>query len=198
MNVSKSKPSILTRRMGTGSWSRFEIQKNLTFSLITNLPVNLFLFLCCEGARWIRGCVLVGEDPLVHQSDGSSEQEDTWPPTHFAILSNWSLSWLQTMHCKPTWFGIQCFVPINSQLSSKLISHPPLTWSQPKLTCKHWSSNQSKTSICNGPAKSSKTNPPVNISARFVKIAKRAPPFAIKLCSTVGQRCKDACACRQF
>ena len=192
MNVSKSKPSILTRRMGTGS------HLNLKSVWDTEkLDILSYYKSSCESFSvplWIRGCVLVGEDPLVHQSDGWSEQEDTWPPTHFTILSNWSLSMMSRLmvadnplQANLIWNSVFC---AESQLSSKLISHPPLTWSPPKLTCN-----------VNTEAQISQKHQYVTVlqsnwkrihrkKIRFVKIAKRAPPFPIKLQSGASSLAK--------
>ena len=90
------------------------------------------------------------------------------------------------MHCKPTWFGIQCFVPINPQLSSaqiklnpqfssKLISHKSLVSDQTHL---HWSPNQSKNNniqLTRVLQSHRNRNPMEKRSVCFVKIVMRAP-----------------------
>ena len=138
MNVSKSKPSILTPESGcwipdssNGNWDSPKFEVGLRKTWHSLLQTFLSIFFCTfvvqeqgglEVVCWL-GRILSSIRVMDHLSRRTPDPPHT-SPSCSTDLSQWCHDWwLQTIHCKPTWFGIQCFVPINSHLPSKLISH---------------------------------------------------------------------------
>ena len=166
MNVSKSKPSIQTRhfvQMGTKSHLNLkpvsETENVRVKSIHSFFQTLLFCsFVVKEQGRLELVCRLGKRDPLVHQSDGWWEEEDTWPP-HTSPSSPTDpasiITWLMVPHNEV---------------------QPHLIWNS--VFC---SDQQYATTL-----KSSWKKPNGKKFSFFVKIEMRAPPSSQT--GTLGQR----------